>query len=218
MSAVLAQLVAALSFLGADVEATPDRVIVDVRYYVIVFAAQDEWNLPQNTHSWAAFAAVTEFSDGRFSVHEDTISWLPANYPDDVRLWGPPVCGRIYSLRETLDWMELRGFCVRHWGPCEIDRCLYDAARRQLAYLRSGAVRYEMMDALWRLPVLRGAKGAIHCVHSLTDVVGYVPTGTTRGHASGELVYDLYSDSFVGRPAPAWLFDTVVRPRCGLTD
>src|SRR5688500_15829265 len=94
---------------SSPAEATAEAV-ADVRFYVMVFAAQGEPNLPSNTHVWATFVRLTTLADGGALVAQDTISWLPADYAETFYLSRTAVRGHSFSLDDTLGFMQAQGF------------------------------------------------------------------------------------------------------------
>jgi hypothetical protein len=203
-----------LSVVSVGSDAAPpstSQSVTDVRYFVIVFAAQGEPNVPSNTHAWATFVRLRNLSDGSALISQDTISWLPADYPETFRLVRLATRGHSFSLDDTLWLMHAQKMCVRYWGPGEIDRRLYEAGLKQLERLRTGDIQYQLGEPLQRIPAFFGVGGSVHCLHALTDVIGYQITGFTRGYDAGALVSDLYSKHHTGRPAPPWLWDAVLR-------
>jgi hypothetical protein len=212
MSSLVTSLMLSVGLLGGEPAAPPvvAAPMTAPRYFVVVFAAQNRINTPQQTHTWVTFVQWQTLPDGTPTLCQDTISWLPADYARTLRLGYLARCGANFSLHETLRLMTAQDLCIRHCGPCEIDACLYEAGMRQLAHLRSGDVRYKLFEPVLRRAAFDGSGGALHCTHATTDVAGFVITGATRGHDAGELVMQLYSPHILG-DAPPWLFEAVLR-------
>jgi hypothetical protein len=183
----------------------------DVRYYAVVFSYQDALARPRKCHTWATFAKVSleNGPDAVPLVEQHTISWLPCHFASSLYLTILPSAGKNHTLHETLALAARQCLPVCHWGPFEIDECLYRKACHQIVYLNSGAPRYKLIEPIRRIRAYRGAGGALHCTHAVTDVVGFAVTGTTRGYAAGRLVAGLYGGHARG-PAPEWLYSALV--------
>jgi hypothetical protein len=164
----------------------PGRADAWESYYVVVFAFQDELNLPRYAHSFATFLKAT--GDGpstdRCAIEAHTISWYPASLEVRVaRLQTER--GVNLSLTDTLRLAGTLGARVSHWGPFQIRRELYDRAVAQVARLQSGCVQYKVLDADVR------PSWATNCIHAISDLDtagGLLVTGTARGDQASHLV------------------------------
>ena len=190
------------------------EVRTEVRYYAIIFAYQDAAAHVQKTHTFATFVKLSlEDRPGALPIVEQhSISWLPRNFASTHRLTILPSVGKNHSLQETMCLAARLCLPVCHWGPYEIDECLYARARNQVDYLNSGCVRYQMFEPIRRRRAYRRTGGSLHCTHAVTDLAGFVITGFTRGYAAGELTSRLFSNH-IRRPAPEWLYDMVLTAR-----
>jgi hypothetical protein len=182
-----------------------------IRYYAVIFAYQNASAAPQKTHTWATFVKVGP-EDGPKTLpalERHTISWLPTEFPQTLRMSLVASPGRNYSLSETLHLAARQGLPVRHWGPYEIDESLYVRALSQVAFLNSGRVRYKLVEPIRRRRAFLRTGGALHCTHAVTDLHGFVVTGFARGYAAGSLAAELFADDLRGSD-PNWLFGRVV--------
>lgn len=132
----------------------------------------------------------TQTIEGR-PVAEFTVSWLPCNFGESLHLSMLPTSGRNYSHEETMSFAVQQGLMVRCWGPCEIDGCVFISACRQFHHLNSGQVGYQLFEPINRLAAYYSDGGALHCSHAVTDIVGLVHTGTTRGYEAGAVAASL---------------------------
>lgn len=156
------------------------------RFYMILYSAQGEPNLPRRSHTFATYIKVGEAggdsTESSFESH--TISWLPANGPvDALRLLPQP--GKNFDLAETFSWARAQGAQVSAWGPFEVKKELYDQSQRQCKQLDERRLRYVVLDGRFR------GRGASNCLHAVSDVCGNQPllkTGTSYGHAGSLLV------------------------------
>jgi hypothetical protein len=198
---------------GSEAVQLPE-VPTEVRYYAIIFAYQDAWALPQKCHTWATFVKLSlEDRPGAPPVVEQhSISWLPGNFASTNHLTILPSVGKNHSLQETMCFAARQCLPVCHWGPYEIDECLYARARNQVDYLNSGCVRYMLLEPIRHIQAYSRTGGALHCTHAVTDLSGFVVTGFTRGYAAGQLTVDLFSNH-IRRSAPKWLYDMVLNAR-----
>lgn len=181
------------------------------RYFAVVFSYQDAENHVLKSHTFATFVKVPGGA-GDANQPADwnsvTISWLPAKFAETLKLSFFPTAGRNYTLAETLGFAERLGARVRHWGPIEIDRELYDAAERQAERLASGQVRYKLYDSS-KQGVLGGKSNVLHCIDAVGNIAGPLQSGTARGFAAGERVVEHFRSHAKGGKAPAWLLTTV---------
>jgi hypothetical protein len=196
------------------VTAPVPAVRTEVRYYAIVFAYQDARARPQKTHTFATFVKLSlEDRPGALPIVEQhTISWLPCNFASTYHLTIRPSAGKNHSLQETMYFAARQCLPVCHWGPYEIDECLYGRARNQIDFLNSGCVRYKLLEPIRRIRAYHHTGGALHCTHAVTDLTGFVVTGFTRGYAAGRLTANLFSNH-IRRAAPEWLYDMVLTAR-----
>ena len=199
---------------AAPLVVAPTIPAAQTRYYAIVFAYQNATARPQKTHTWATFVKLqlADEPGARPVVEQHTISWLPADFARTMRLGWFTKCGKNHSLQETLGFAARQCLPVCHWGPYEIDECLYNRALSQIAFLNSGCVAYKLLEPLRRRRAYTHQAGALHCTHAVTDLAGFVVTGTTRGYEAGRVVAGLFSDH-IRRRAPDWLLDMVVQAR-----
>jgi len=152
------------------------------RTYAMVFGTQDPLNRARLSHTYTTWVRAQRAEDGSLEVVEQQdISWLPSTFDGEVCVLGcRPERGRNYTLEETLAFAESspRRLRVAVWGPYEVPRSLYDAARAEAAWLASGNVAYIAEDARWRAPALAMTPGgAYNCIHASG---GFIPTPWDR--------------------------------------
>jgi hypothetical protein len=134
-------------------------------YYVAVFAGQTIPAKPDYSHTFAAFVKASGEGSCPTSFNvEDSfcISWLPANLKVRTNALLPE-CGHNFRLHETIDYVLRNDERVSVWGPYQIDKKLYDNARRQIGLLESGEVRYKAVDTGYRTDHVS------NCIHAVAD-------------------------------------------------
>jgi hypothetical protein len=191
-------LFACLSLLAAH---APPALAADA-YYVAVFAAQDgDLAFSRSTHNFAVFARMDRslLSSERPAAAEEveavTISWLPASLPICITCT-EPVAGHNYGLRETFLIEERAGLRVSQWGPFEVGRGLFEAARAQRDRLTSGLARYVVWDRDTR-------PHAVNCIHAITDADASKPplaTGPLLGDKAGEAIVRHFWSHVIATP------------------
>lgn len=130
------------------------------RYYFILFGGQATPYLPRTAHTWATYVRVTPVG-GQALIEPLTISWMPTDEaPRAYNLL--PGRGKNCSLAETFAIMERNKARVSYWGPYEIDADRFNLAAAQVAHLRSGEIRYRMIDSVFL------DKTVCHCAHAVT--------------------------------------------------
>lgn len=160
-------------------------------YFLMVFAAQGEPNVPRLSHTWATVIKATGEGPAAesYRLEAHTISWMPRSMA--VATWRPlPEIGVNLDLAATLRWTDSLKLRVSAWGPYQIDPVMYQRALAQIAFLESGAVRYKAIDA--------GFAGVrvMDCIHAVSDLATGTPAvrlGTPGwGHmASAAVARDL---------------------------
>src|SRR5262249_26449681 len=161
------------------------------RYYLMMFAAQAEPNVPQKSHTFALFAKVSG-DPAQPEIDTTTISWMPANLQIEP-LRRDPVEGKNISIVQTLNWAATNNSRVSMWGPHPIKKDLYDMAVAQAERLSGGRVQYLMIDGR-----LRG-KGATNCIHAVSDLDKKQPQpnkGIARGDEATKMVLS-YFDPYI---------------------
>lgn len=168
------------------------------RYFMIVWSFQGPDDDLVHAHTFVSFYRGDDLAKG--NVQPETISWLPATA--NVQPFGSEK-GQNFSLSETLQMACRAGRRVHSWGPYEIDATLFDSATKRLALLRSGRVRYSMINALPR------SMNCITAAGDLTEVP--LDTGILWGDAASAKVVQHFSPHIVGKE-PA-LKDLIARSR-----
>jgi hypothetical protein len=140
-----------------------------VLFFAIFWAYQDGVNHAVKSHSFASFYRVEQ---GKKTERID-ISWLPiGGEPSLLEI----AAGKNFSLEETLQIARRIGSPVTRFGPYPASAALWKKAGAQGKRLRSGRVRYKMLDRAMR-------PEAVNCLHALTDIAGFLETGTLRGRS-----------------------------------
>ena len=172
----------------------------DPHYFQILFAYQGTPNEGRSSHTFGAFLMV---QDGVL-VQESTVSWLPAEgyFGPDYQM--PPlrrVPGHNYTLDETLQISI--GKDLQYWGPYEITAAHYNQAMRRVEYLNAAETDYKMvvLDPLLRRPALNNEPGgAINCIIAVSDIGGYLDTGTAWGFSATQRVLDFFRPQLPSYP------------------
>jgi hypothetical protein len=133
---------------------------------MLVFSSQSTPKLPRYTHTCATVVRVKDFGPNRLpEIENQTISWLPSAL--QVRTWDLRVePGVNLDLHHSIDEMRAQRQRVALWGPYEIRPDLYLTFLAQKAFLESGKLGYQALDALGEA----GSNGnGTNCVHALTN-------------------------------------------------
>jgi uncharacterized protein (TIGR03000 family) len=162
----------------------------DAKFYVTYYSYQSNPHKIRYTHTFAHFVKTTPLG-----AEEQTISWMPASLRIAV-LRRQPEPGVNLSLGETFQLAQSIGARVTNQGTFEITRDLYERAANQVKYLRSGQVQYKCVDSRFR-----GA--ASNCIHAVSDLGGYLDTGTQSGDAATAAVVRHLDAYVVRQPARA---------------
>lgn len=160
------------------------------RYYMMVFGAQTEPNVPRMSHVHAVFVhATTDKWGSRQIQQQHCISWLPRSLSVEP-LRRVPEPGVNLGLAETNRFYASIGSQLAMWGPFRIRKDLYDMAARQAERLNRNEINYICLD--WRH---RGG-GASNCHHAVSDLdttQAPLNTGTARGHGAAAMVVDHFA-------------------------
>src|SRR5262245_10200556 len=116
-------------------------------FYAIIFGEQDGRNRFCEAHTFATFVRVRVEAEGPEVVDQATISWLPA--AGRVKLFKRAERGRNYTLEESFALVK-QGHRLAQGGPFEIQEELFDRAKKQAAFLCSGAILYKSVDPFAR--------------------------------------------------------------------
>jgi hypothetical protein len=149
-------------------------------FILVIYACQPASGpaLPAQTHVWAVWSKM----DGAKTVEKIVISWGPAyNRPGTV-----PGYHRTHE--ESLAYSG-RAATVRCW-KLKTDEACFLAAKAQRDRLRL----YRMIDTRTR------SRGAVNCEHAVSDVAGFLDTGTLRGIPAGQAVADHFVRQGKARP------------------
>lgn len=173
-------------------------------YYMVMFGSQTPENTARTSHTFATFVRM---DDGELT-EELTVSWLPAPgyFGPEYRM--PPVAivpGKNYTLDETIRFSPRRR--TSFWGPYEISAALYERAARRVAYLDRGVTSYKMMNlARGRLrdaPLRNQPGGAINCIMAVSDIGGFLDTGTAWGVDASRRVLNFLARDVLDPLSPA---------------
>lgn len=160
------------------------------RYYMMVFGAQAEPNVPRMSHVHAVFVHATQDKWGTRQIQEHhCISWLPRSLSVEP-LRRVPEAGVNLGLAESNRLYASMGSQIAMWGPFRIKKDLYDMAARQAERLNRNEISYICLD--WRH---RGG-GASNCHHAVSDLDTTQPplnTGTARGHGAAAMVVNHFA-------------------------
>ena len=160
------------------------RSRADETYYMVVFGSQRPDNLPRFSHTFAAFIKV---DDPKKKTRPElaVISWLPDNKNIELkRLKGER--GKNCGLDETCAWAAGLGARITGFGPFQIQKELYESARRRAQRLHSGAILYKALDL-----GMRSAGTGTNCIHAVSDldIAGErVVTARARGEEASRMV------------------------------
>lgn len=153
---------------------------VEDRYYVIVFSHQknvgNRLPPPHSSHTWATFVKV----NGDSIEEEKTISWGPED--NIIAVGREAVVGKNSNLKESLEFARSNGYVISHWGPYEISAEFYARGVERQRELESGKYLYKVLDAKTR------HRNAINCIHAVSDIAGFLQTGTFRGESASRAV------------------------------
>jgi hypothetical protein len=159
-------------------------------YYMTMFASEAAPNVARSSHTFATFVHV----EAGAVAEELTVSWLPAPGhfgPDYTMPRFDRVPGHNYTLDETVAMGA--GRMVTYWGPMAITQSLYERAAARVAFLERAETSYKMFvlsDTL-RGPALENQPGgAINCIMGVSDIGGYLNTGTSYGIGASQKVLE----------------------------
>lgn len=164
--------------------------------FMVMFAAETPENTARTSHTFATFVTMEHGT----VTEELTVSWLPAPGYFGPEYSMPPLAivpGKNYTLDETIRLSPRRR--TSFWGPYEISDSLYERAARRVAYLERRVTSYKMTNvARGRLrdaPLRNQPGGAINCIMAVSDIGGYLDTGTAWGiNASSQVLSFLARD------------------------
>jgi hypothetical protein len=137
------------------------------RYYLMIFGSQTTPKVPRFVHTWATIVKVTDQCDGRAPlIEQHTISWMPATLK--IKPWRFRVEeGVNLDLHFTIEEMLRHKEHVTMWGPYETWHGLYKRFMVQKAFMESGQVGYQCIDAIGQAP--RDGSGC-DCIHAVSDM------------------------------------------------
>lgn len=176
-------------------------------HYMVMFGYQGRGsvNLPRNSHTYTMLVRAIGEDLTTAALETHVISWLPE---DGLVGVGQPVKkGKNYSYDETVAVARRSDFEVRRSYVVRIAPILYRRGLARFDDLVDGAaserIRYKMIDDLsGRQRVLDGEDGYTNCIHAVSDASiqgSMLQTGTRRGFAASDAVYE-YLKVFVREP------------------
>jgi hypothetical protein len=191
--------IAVLVSAGAAIAADPTTA----QYHVVIFGGHQDSLKPYTGHTWATFTRTTTKPDGSLQVEPVTISWMPTDLLAHRHVLRATT-GVNLSLEQTFNWFCGPRCKLSTFGPYEIQPCLYEGARVQVANLESGCVRYRVLD---REP------GIEHCIHAVTHTDANWektanPAITNGGLGTRRVAKALLETGLGKRPTcpPDWIF------------
>jgi hypothetical protein len=138
-----------------------------VRHYLLLFGSQDQTRRPAYTHTWATLVRVTETPGcptPALDVHD--ISWLPVGLAINALSFRVEP-GRNVDLHETIRNSLGTDQEIAMWGPYEVTYPFTVRFLTQKAFLDSGAIGYQCVDAVGE--AAREGNGC-DCIHAITDM------------------------------------------------
>jgi hypothetical protein len=142
-------------------------------YFLVVWGLQGPDNDVVDSHTFASFYNGNDLANG--VIKPATISWLPAT--GVVQPFGSER-GHNFTLAQTLRMACRLGRNVRSWGPYQIEPALYQRALRRIRLLKSGRIKYSMIDT---------QAGTLNCIDAAGDLT---PVPLDSGIAWGFLASD----------------------------
>jgi hypothetical protein len=156
-------------------------------HFMVVLAFQRTLNLPQYSHSFAAFVkALDQNRLLNFGTEIHTISWMPATL-DITVLTTEAEPGINLDLPATLELARRFESSIKTWGAYRIQQELYDRAVAQEARLMRGEIQYKVLDGDLRPHT---ASNCIHVISDLDTTDGLLNTGLARGNSASQMVVD----------------------------
>jgi hypothetical protein len=156
-------------------------------YFMVVFGSDQPDDRGRRVHTWATF--IRACGEGphmeTYALEWRTISWWPRR-PGAAVHGLLPVSGVNLDLECTLQRVLSQRARVCQWGPFRVEEELDERARRQIARLESGAVRYHEKDSA--SPPLR-VSNSIHAVSDLAEGYGRLKVeGSTGGEMTSRRI------------------------------
>lgn len=155
------------------------------QWYVIVWSCQNH-GLVVRPSCTHTWAVWARVQDGKI-VDRVEINWGPRGHQ---------------SCAHSVEDARARGYAIRRW-VLSTDAVFFEAARAQREALKS----YRALDRLSR-PL------AVNCLHSVSDVAGYLDTGPLCGIAGGQAVVNHFVRQGRARPSTEyWLANLIEEGR-----
>jgi hypothetical protein len=146
------------------------------RTVIVVFTSQSTPKVPRNTHTWAALVRTVSVFDpttGQTApqiVDVANISWMPRSHVIKPFIYVVEP-GVNLSLESTFDVVLTDGKeRITAWGPLEASPELCNRFLARKAFMESGALGYQCVDALGEAAVRRNG---VNCIHAITRGLGY---------------------------------------------
>ena len=193
--------IAAVAAFASSAEAS-NRAALREHYFLVVSGYQGPDNDVVQSHTFASFYSGDDLAKG--IIKPATISWLPAT--GVVQPFGSER-GHNFTLAQTLRMACRSGRDVRSWGPYEIKPAPYQRALRGIRLLKSGRIRYSMIDT---------QAGTLNCIDAAGDLTPVpLDTGIAWGFlASDEVVHHLSSYFERGGATVGALAELLVSKAC----
>lgn len=153
-------------------------------YFLVAWGYQGSDNDVVQSHTFVSFYKGDDLAKG--VVNPSTISWLPASGVVEP-LGSEP--GHNFTLAQTLQMACRKGRQVKSWGPYEIEPALYQRALKRVRLLKSGRIRYSMIDT---------TPGAMNCIDAAGDITpAPFDSGIAWGFVASERVVHHLAPYFV---------------------
>lgn len=137
---------------------------MDEAYFMILYACQRTFNLPQWAHSFASFTQVIrDRQELRVNPEQSfSISWLPQS--QRINIWGDPEAGTNLDLDPTFAWAAGLECAVSAVGPFRIKPELHARARERWSFLEAHGPQFVVLDDDYR------PEKATNCIHAISDL------------------------------------------------
>jgi hypothetical protein len=179
-----------MALIVAPTVAAPPRT---ERFYLVVYAAQEETYHPEASHCFATFARIGR--DPEIELRH--INWFSAaghrtgltdGLCDSRGRPARPEPGENRTTREALALAARLGLRISRWGPYEIHQELYDRALQQIELLEGRVPGHRILYKACDLGYREGREpSALNCIHAISDIdrdPGPLRTYTSYGEAA----------------------------------
>jgi hypothetical protein len=187
------------------------------RFVLVVFTSQSTPKLPKHSHTWASLVRIAAVFDPNTGASRPeivcvaTISWMPQSLAIKPFVYCVEP-GMNMNLEETIEVVLSDGReRITVWGPFEATPELAARFMKQKAFLESGAIGYQCVDALGEAAIRRNGT---NCIHAVTPIHGYamVDFFQSYGDASGAGISAALLHrklAFANSPVDDWLLNAI---------